>query len=651
MASPNDSVSIARTTAGPAGDAAGAAAIFAVLATAAGGDANDPVLARNDGDPTVVYTGGELPLVAEIISSYSGQATIPTRVTSAVPGAYDAIDISDFTGTAIPTVDASVVPYLDSEVYIDFPVGGTVGVAADGIVYRVSRDGGRTFGARTALGALSYIDVGTVHGRILLTPPAAQVTQLVTYANANRTAFLAHIPYTTGTVHGSADTTSDDNVQAVATNTATAITLLATLVTGLSLHMLRGSTVHLVTQSGPSVTAALAAVVAASAAATASGTAQDAITGFLAFEAALEVHEASTVAHTIADAVNVVSATVPTRGTIVADDIIQVATTGPTMDAAGLAAAFAALVTFTGSIYGGVVVAGAFDPDVLWSPLIAGLDALRESQVPVIALVEARAREDGETAAQYRIALEAEWAAYHDERVFVMPDRGRLDPATVARSGAQLKRSHLAPFAARLAALDYGESPGVPKIAGRSIGKPSKFGGPLDGFLIYDSAGAQIGHDERADPGLAPAGFLVTTSYRRAPDPTKPYIFQPKGRAADGNRAPHVAHQRVAAVVEGILYEVLTDEFESGLLYEPGRDTIRNDVADGLDAQLENVVFDEVGDPTIDPAGARISQLTVRVDRNAEIDPDDPEIAFDVVLRTRFYVSSFTVRLRINPRS
>ena len=380
MTSPNQTVSITRSTSGPAGNAAGAVAIFAVIGTAAAGDVASPILARNDGDPSEVYTGGMMPEYAEIISSYARAATIPIRATSAAPGAYGVIDITGFTGTAIPAVDAAVVPYIDAEVYIRWRTGGDLGDASDGITYDLSIDGGYNFGDVTPLGALTYVDADVAHARVQLAPPTAQVTQLVTYANANRTAFLAHIIYTTGTVHGAADTTSDDNVQAAATNTATAITLLATLVTGLSLHMLRGSTVHLVTQSGAGVTAALAAVVAASAAATASGLAQDAITGFLAFEAALEAHEASIVAHTIADAVNVVSATQPTRGTVIAGDIVQVATTAPTLNAAGLTAAMTALENFEGSHYGGVVVAGAFDPSILWAALIAGLDSLRDSQ-------------------------------------------------------------------------------------------------------------------------------------------------------------------------------------------------------------------------------------------------------------------------------
>lgn len=654
MTAPNDTVSIARSTSGPAGNASGAAAIFAVIATAAAGPTATPFLARNDADPSAIHTGGALPEVAEIISSYSRAATIPVRAASAVVGDVLDIDVSDFTGTAVPGVSATLVPYINAEVIVDFPTGGTLGVAADGITYRTSRDAGHSWSAPQALGAATFIDVPVVNARIVLEPPSAQVTQLVTYANANRTAFLAHIIYTTGTVHGAADSTSDDAIQIAATNTATAITLLATLVAGLSLHMLRGSTVHLVTQSGASVTAALAAVVAASAAATASGTAQDAISGFVAFEAALEAHEASTVAHTIADAVNVVVATVPTRGTVIADDAIAVDTTGPTMDAAGLAACFAGtagvggLVRFQLSKFGGVVVAGAFDPAVLWSALIAGLDLLRSSQVPVIAIIEARPPTDAETDTQYRIALEAEWAAYHDERVYVCAGRhGRYDPATLARTGAQLLRSHLAPLAARLAALDYGESPGVVRAADRLTTGPSAFGGPLAGYRIYDDAGARIGHDERTAPGLQPAGFGVLATFPNAADPMKPYSFEPLTRAPTGNLAPHITHQRVLNVIEGVIFAELTNEIQAGLLYEPGRDTIRADIADSLDAQLANRVLAETGDPA-QTKSARISRLSVAVDRNAAINPANPEVPVYVEVDTRFYVSEFPVQLNVN---
>jgi hypothetical protein len=650
LTAPNDTVSIARSTSGPAGNASGAAAIFAVIATAAAGDVATPFLARNDGDPSEIHTGGLLPEVAEIISSYSRAATIPVRATSAAAGSYDAIHIDRFTGTAIPATHAATVPYIDAEVYVIFDVGGDVGDSTDGITYRASRDGGNSFGPSMALGSAGYINVDDdgaspkVNTRIDLTPPAAQVTQLVTYANAVRTAFLAHIIYTTGTVHGAADTTSDDGVQIAATNLATVLTLLPTVLAGMVAHFARGTSVHLAADATTSLTAATAAV----AAATASGTAQDAIGATIALEAALEAHEALLTAHTIADATNVVSATVPTRGTVVAGDIIEVETNAPTLAAAGLTACFAALEGFTLSKYGGVVVAGSFSPATLWAALIAGLDGLRSTQIPVTAIVEARPPTSLETPTTYRLALQAEWAAYHDERVYVCAGKhGRFDPATLARCGAQLRRSQLAPLAARLAALDYGESPGVVRPSERNTTGPSVFGGTLAGYKNYDDSGNLIGHDERINPGLQGAGFGVVTTFRNAPDPLKPYVFAPLNKAPTGNRAPHIAHQRVITVVEAVLYTELTMEIEVGLLFEPGRDTIRADLADSLDALLRNRVLAETGDPAITSA-ARLSRLLVQTDRNAVIDPDDPELPVYVEVDTRFYASKFPVKLNVN---
>lgn len=631
MTTPTEIVSISRSTAGPANDAAGAAAIFAVLGTSAGGDANEPVLARNDRDPSTIFTGGPLVEYAEIISSYSRQATIPVKVATATAGAYGDLDVSAFDGTAVPEVDAANVPRLDADIYIIFDVGGDLGDAADNITYRLSNDGGRTFYARTSLGAGTSITDTYTNAKITLSVPEAGLVALVADL---RVKILAHFAMGAGT-HNSADATSGTGIGTAPTDETTAIARVNQIRAAVILHA-ANATAHnsadttsfaslpAVATNGPT------AVALANAIATAYG-----------------IHRINATVHDGADNTNTIVEAAASAGTIVAGDILQVPTTAPTLDSAGLAAAFTALDAWNDSIFGGVIIPGTFDPSTLWTPLINGLDALRASQIPVIAIVEARPQADGETPTTYRVALEAEWSAYHDERVYVAYGRGRFDPATLERCESQFLRSHAAPLAARLAALDYGESPGVTKISERDRTRPSRFGGPLAGFRIYDDSGNLIGHDERANPGAAPAGFGVVTSYRRATSPTAAYVFQPKNRVPGGNNAPHIAHQRVVAVCEGVIYQVGTEEIEAKLLYEPGRSTIRGDVADALEAQFRNRVLAEVGDPSISTA-ARISRLLVEVDRNAIIDPDDPIIPLNVEVDTAFYTSAFSVNLQVN---
>jgi hypothetical protein len=547
-------------------------------------------------------------------------------------GNYGSLDDADFTGTAVPAVDAATVPRLDAEIYVEFDTGGDLGNASDGITYRLSNDGGLTFGARTTLGAATSITDSYVNARITLSVPEDELVDLVIDI---RVQTLAHFAMGSGT-HNSADATSGTGIGAAPTDEATAIARINQIRAALLLHA-ANATAH-----NSADTTSFASLPAAAT------NGPTAVTLANAIKAAYAVHIANATVHDAADATNVITVANALAGTIVAGDILRVETTAPTLDAAGLTAAFNALVAYNGSIFGGVVIPGTFNPATLWTALINGLDALRESQIPIgIAIVEARPPADDETPSEYRLALDSEWSAYKDERVYVAYGRGRYDPTTLERCESQFYRSHAAPLAARLAALDYGESPGVTKLSERDRTRPSRFGGPLAGFRIYDDSGNLIGHDERVNPGAAAAGFGVTTSYRRATIPTAAYVFQPKNKAPAGNKAPHVAHQRTIAVVEGVIYQVGTEELESRMLYEPGRSTIRSDVADALEAQIRNRVLAEVGDPAVSTA-ARVSRLLVEVDRNAVIDPDDPIVPVNVEVDTAFYVSAFSVNLQVN---
>lgn len=635
MVTPNQIVTIARSTAGPATDAAEAAAVFAIIGTAAAGPAdaefNAPYLARNDRDPSTRHTGGPLVEAAEIIMSYSGMSAVLVRAATATPGAYGSLDDADFTGTAVPEVDAATVPYVNGELYIIFDTGGDLGDAEAGIIYRTSPDGGRTLSARRSLGAGTSITEASLNARITLNVPEALLVDLVADIRAQG---LAHFAMGSGT-HNSADATSGAGIGTAPTDEATAIARINQIRAALLLHA-ANATAH-----NSADTVSFASLPAAAT----NGPTAVALANAIA--AAYAVHIANATVHDAADVTNVITEPDATPGTIVAGDILQVATTGPTLDAAGLTAAMNALVDYNGSLIGGIVVVGAFNPATLWAPLINGLDALRENHIPVIGVIEARLPTSGETAAAYRASLEAAWAAYRDERVYRCAGDLRYDPATLARCGAQFYRTKLGPFVARLAALDFGESPGVTVKTERTRGRATAFGGPLDGVRIYDDSGNRIGHDERVNPGLNAAGFGVVTSYTRVPSRTAAYVFEPKTAAPDGNTAPHITHQRIATVVEGAIYEMGTELVQTRQLAEPDRPTLRADVADDMDAAFKGRVYTYTGDPDVSRS-ARISSLTVAVDRAAEIEVDEPVIPIDVDVTTPFYVSQFQVRLRIN---
>lgn len=635
MVTPNQIVTISRSTAGPATDSAEAAAVFAIIGTAASGPAdeefNAPYLARNDRDPTSRHTGGPLVEAAEIVMSYSGMSTVLVRAATATPGDYGAPDEDDYTGTAAIEADDSVVPYVDGELYVEFLTGGTVGDADEGITYRTSPDGGRTLSARKALGANISITEATLNAKIFLEAPEAE---LVALANDARTQLIAHLAEG-ATIHNSADATSGAGIGAAATDRASAVTLLTQLRAAALLHA-ANATAH-----NSADTASFAALPAAPT------NGPTAATFANSYADAYAVHIANATVHDAADATNVITAADAIEATVEEGDIIRVATTGPTLDADGLEAAMNALVAYNGSLFGGVVVVGAFTPSTLWTPLINGLDALRENHIPAIAVIETRLPTDGETATEYRTSLESTWSAYRDERVDRRAGDGRYDPATLARCGAQFRRTTLAPYVARLAALDFGESPGVTKASERTRGRPSAFGGALAGYRIYDDSGNRIGHDERVNPGLSAAGFGVVTSYTRVPSRTAAYVFEPKTAAPDGNTAPHIAHQRIATVVEGAIYEMGTELIQTRQLAEPDRSTLRADVADDMDAAFKDRIYSYTGDPDVSRA-ARVSSVTVAVDRAAEIDAAEPAVPIDVDIATPYYISSFTVRLRAN---
>ena len=334
-------------------------------------------------------------------------------------GEYDTIDNSAVTGTAIPTVVSSTVPTDESELYVKIVDGGTV--CTTGITYRRSDANGReqdTNMPLRALGTGSRILFDDVNAAIDLEPPAAQVAALVTRTNDLRTKVLAHMAYTTGTVHTNADTTSDDGIASACTNVATSISLMSTISAGLALHFARGSgdTIH-INVAGDNTTS-LAAANTAIATAVASGSGQDAIKALAALTAAYALHLANTTAHTIADATNVLTAPVPTTGTLIAGDIIRCATIAPTPNDTDITAAFDKLKV-SPSKPGMVLFPGRTDA-ALATTIGEGLDTLEGRGIFVPAMVQARAA-DSETLAEHVDNVETEWLAEgFDKRIDVV---------------------------------------------------------------------------------------------------------------------------------------------------------------------------------------------------------------------------------------
>lgn len=621
---------ISRATSGPTVNPAQAAAIFAVLGTSSAGDLNDAKMFRSDADPARVYGLGPLPEYASIISGYSGQASIGMRMTAATPGTYGTIDLSEFDGTAVPSTDAATVPTNAHELYVIFETGGIVGAA--GITYRISVDDGRsTIGGRTSLAAASSISIPHANAKILLKPPADQIAAFITAANELRSARLAH--YAEGaTVHNSTDASSGTGIGAAAVGEVAAIALVNQVRAADLLHA-ANATVHNSTGAAQYAACPPAAL-----------NVTDAIGLAIYLKNVDTAHNANATIHDTADAGHAITSPSPATGTIVAGDIIRLPTLAPTIDAAAIEDAFEALPAYKRA-YGGVVICGRF-PVSAWTALINGLDELRRHQRPVIAIIETRFPEVDESPEDYRASLEEEWEGLYDERVYRVSGDGQYRPATLSQARYKSRRHFTAPLAARLAALDFGESPGVIGTSSRALGVPSVFGGPLAGYSIRSDTGALIGVDGFLDGGAATeAGFGAVASVPNKPD-TDCYVLNPRMCAPEGNTAPTLPEQRVINAVETVIYIHGTDFVGSRVLNELGRNTIREDAA----AQLDGLIYDEVSKVVGDPGrvGSRISEFSFTTDRNADITAEPVTIRWSAMLRTGKYVKKLSGVLAVN---
>jgi hypothetical protein len=496
------------------------------------------------------------------------------KAASSTPGSYRTIDVTDVTGTALVSNPATPTPLGTYEATIEIVDGGTLGVS--GITFYWSLNALRKRSALLSLGTATSYTIANSGVRFNFEPPAAQVTALITYANAIRTAFLAHIVYTTGTVHGAADSTSDDAVQAAATTLATVVSLLPTLLAAQALHNARGSTVHITAD----VTTSIAAATTAVAASTASGTAQDALSACIALEAALEAHEALLSAHTIADAVNVVSATVPTRGTLDAGDIVTVPTIAPKWAADDLydkttapSTGVLETVRTNSNRFGLVYIAEpvtASDCDTLstW------LDDMNAAGRRPSLIVRTRGPNPGEGEAAWMAAIIADFAALEDDRITVCAGEAWVTDPVSARS---YLRTWAPAFLSRSIAVPIFVQPGAPADQ------------ELEGVTLNDTSGALIGHDE-GESGTATGLDLqrFATVYRGTEFPFQdnvyagtPFTMYP----ADGRIRTHQV-RRLACAMENVAASVSFAQIGGTTFYDPEALTLDDTAKKAIEAKI-----------------------------------------------------------------
>ncbi len=388
-------------------------------------------------------------------------------------GSYRTIDVTNVTGTAVVSVDATSTPLGTYDAWIKVVDGFSVGTTGGSL--RWTLDGGRHWSDTIAVGTAGSYTIPNSGVKYLLGPSTADNTLCNTLLNEEKTDFNAHVILVTGLVHtnsGVADVVATANASSTATRVALANALRLAKIS----HYGKGSgaspAIH-INVSGDAVGLALL---------TATPVATDdasALALALVMKADHAIHIASTVWHTIADATNVISATSPVQGTLIAGNIVKVRTDPPVWSQADLTTAFAALAASSidfalVAIVGNVAAADA-------TIISAGLNALLAVGKRDLCLVHTRGQLEAESETTWQAAIIADFASFTDARI------GRCDGQawiTNPYTGRQDLRSFIAPTLARVTSIDRWVSPGYVND------------GPLDGVSLVDENDALIGHDE-----------------------------------------------------------------------------------------------------------------------------------------------------------
>lgn len=131
--------------------------VLAIISPAGAGPLNVAQGFTRPKDVKETYLGGPGVAHAGFHLQVARKPVVFIRCGASTPGDYSAIAL-DGTGTIVPTEGVGA-PSKELDALVEFITGGTTGAA--GITYRVSTDGGVTFGGPQALGTGDVIDVGS----------------------------------------------------------------------------------------------------------------------------------------------------------------------------------------------------------------------------------------------------------------------------------------------------------------------------------------------------------------------------------------------------------------------------------------------------------------------------------------------------------
>jgi hypothetical protein len=133
--------------------------LLAVVGVAGSGPIDTPATYARVKDLVSTYASGSaLEAAAHYIDTY-GRPVLFVRTAAAAgdSGGVSAVTSTALGGTSVVTIASTPTPNDDYELVLKIIAGGTVGTA--GITYQLSLDGGRTYGATTALGTANTISV------------------------------------------------------------------------------------------------------------------------------------------------------------------------------------------------------------------------------------------------------------------------------------------------------------------------------------------------------------------------------------------------------------------------------------------------------------------------------------------------------------
>lgn len=344
-----------------------------------------------------------------------------------------------------------------ADVVIAFPTGGTTGTA--GAAYKVSTDGGGTFGASTPLNTATSI---TVRGVSVALGSAKVITAGDTIAWFQRAASGAILTQTT-------------------TRAASSTATYVASGTPVDAYRVRFEWLKGGTQGTPGATYRYALD-------------WDGITGTFTPETALGANTSVTLYDGSED--SGIAIAVGT-GTIDANDYLSFNTTAPEPQWSDISAALDALraSNFVWSFLVVCAPLSAADAASLDSKLMGWASGSRRAW----ALCETRDRETDETLAAWRTRLLADFISFTSTRAF--PAAGHA-PAADPITGRRDRRSCLIDYAERLIAVSkISTDPGMLSL------------GPLPPSRVLHVNGVQVEHDARTDSALFDRGFLTLRTW------------------------------------------------------------------------------------------------------------------------------------------